>query len=185
MAPRLDLTGFDRYSIIILISNYLKGEPLSTSTYTCARALLETAPAVVQAIRVEMRAERLHELSVPQFRTLAFIGRQPGCSLSDTAEFIGMTLPSMSVLINGLVNEGLVLRQTSLLDRRRVTLNLTEAGAAVHARALEGTLAWLSHQLESLPEIDRQTVLQAMEILRPFFVVNHTAPPPVEEAVHT
>jgi len=143
---------------------------------------LDTAPAIVQAIRVEMRAERLHELSVPQFRTLAFVGRQPGCSLSDAAEFIGMTLPSMSVLINGLVNEGLVLRQTSLLDRRRVTLNLTEAGAAVHARALEGTLAWLSRQLESLSVADRQTVLSAMDILRPLFVANHTTPTPVVEA---
>lgn len=158
---------------------------MSASTYPCARALLETAPAIVQAIRMQMRAERLHELSVPQFRTLAFIGRQPGCSLSDAAEFIGMTLPSMSVLINGLVAEGLVLRQTSLLDRRRVTLNLTEAGAAVHARALEGTLAWLSLQLESLPETERQTVMEAMEILRPFFVVNHTAPVAVVETAQT
>jgi DNA-binding MarR family transcriptional regulator len=128
-----------------------------------------------------MRVERLHELSVPQFRTLAFIGRHPGCSLSDAAEFIGMTPPSMSVLINGLVEEGLVLRQTSLLDRRRVTLNLTEAGAAVHARALEGTLTWLSLQLESLLEADRQTVMRAMEILRPFFVVNYIAPASIAE----
>lgn len=158
---------------------------MSASTDTCARVVLETAPAIVQAIRVEMRAQRLHELSVPQFRTLAFIGRQPGCSLSDAAEFIGMTLPSMSVLITGLVNEGLVLRQTCLLDRRRVTLNLTEAGAAVHARALEGTLAWLSRQLEPLPEADRAIVIQAMEILRPFFVANPTAPAEVAEQTAT
>jgi DNA-binding MarR family transcriptional regulator len=131
-----------------------------------------------------MRAERLHELSVPQFRTLAFIGRHPSCSLSDAAEFIGMTLPSMSVLINGLVEEGLVLRQTSLLDRRRVTLNLTEKGAGVYARALEGTLDWLSQQLEPLPASDRQTVLRAMEILRPYFMANSDATP-VAEATHT
>jgi len=145
---------------------------LNTSTQACARALLEVAPAIVQAMRVQMRAQRLHELSVPQFRTLAFIGRHPGCSLSDAAEFIGMTLPSMSILINGLVEEGFVLRQTSLLDRRRVTLNLTEAGAGVYAHALEGTLAWLSRQLEPLAEADKQIVLRAMEILRPYFVTN-------------
>lgn len=73
----------------------------------------------MQAIRVEMRAERLHELSVPQFRTLAYIARQPGAVLR-RGGFIGMTLPSMSVLINGLVEDSLVLRQTSLLDRLRV-----------------------------------------------------------------
>lgn len=145
---------------------------MNPSAQACARALLEIAPAIVQAMRVQMRAERLHELSVPQFRTLAFIGRHPNCSLSEAAEFIGMTLPSMSVLVNGLVEEGLVLRQTSLLDRRRVTLNLTETGVGVYAHALEGTLAWLSRQLEPLAEADKQTVLHAMEILRPHFVTN-------------
>lgn len=153
---------------------------MNATSQACARALLEVAPAIVQAIRVQMRAERLHELSVPQFRTLAFIGRHPGCSLSDAAEFIGMTLPSMSVLINGLVEEGLVLRQTSLLDRRRVTLSLTEKGSGVHARALEGTLEWLSLQLDPLPADDRQTVLCAMEILRPYFVANRSALPAAE-----
>jgi DNA-binding MarR family transcriptional regulator len=156
---------------------------LSDSIQPCARAILDTAPAIVQAIRVEMRAERLHELSVPQFRTLAFVARHPGCSLSDAAEFIGMTLPSMSVLINGLVEDGLVLRQTSLLDRRRVTLTLTAAGSAIHTRSLEGTLAWLVRQLEPLAEADRQSVLHAMEVLRPLFVANSTATP-ATEAVH-
>lgn len=156
---------------------------MDASTQTCARALLEITPAIVQAIRVRMRAARLHELSVPQFRTLAFIGRHPGCSLSDAAEFIGLTLPSMSVLINGLVEAGLVLRQTSLLDRRRVTLNLTGTGASVYAHALEGTLAWLSQQLEPLPEADKQTVLRAMEILRPQFLTNTDATP-IVEATH-
>ena len=67
---------------------------METSTDRCARAILDTVPSIVQAIRVEMRLERLHDLSVPQFRTLAFIGRQPGCSLSDVADFIGPTAPS-------------------------------------------------------------------------------------------
>ena len=155
---------------------------MSDSIQQCARAILDTAPAIVQAIRVEMRAERLHELSVPQFRTLAYVARHPGCSLSDAAEFIGMTLPSMSVLINGLVEDGLVLRQTSLLDRRRVMLNLTEAGSVLHTRALDGTLAWLARQLEPLAEADRQSVLRAMEMLRPIFVANYSAIPITEVA---
>lgn len=139
---------------------------------TCARAILDTVPAIMQAIRVEMRLERMHELSVPQFRTLAYIARHPGCSLSDVADFIGLTLPSMSVLINGLVGEGLVLRESSLIDRRRVMLNLTEAGAAVHTRALNGTMAWLRERLASLSDEECQTVLQVMELLHPLFTVD-------------
>ena len=148
---------------------------MNDSIHQCARAILDTTPAIVQAMRVEMRAERLHELSVPQFRTLAFIGRHPGCSLSDVAEFIGMTLPSMSVLVNGLVEDDLVLRQPCRIDRRRVTLTLTAAGVTVHTRALDGTLAWLTRQLSPLSELDRVTVLRAMDILRPIFDASQVA----------
>lgn len=155
---------------------------METSTDRCARAILDTVPSIVQAIRVEMRMERLHDLSVPQFRTLAFIGRQPSCSLSDVAEFIGLTAPTMSVLINGLVERGLVRRETSLLDRRRVMLNLTAAGEQTHTRALDGTLAWLSRLLAPLTEDDREQVINALAVLRPIFATD--APQPVLESEH-
>lgn len=145
---------------------------MDLSTQSCARAILDTVPAIIQAIRVEMRLERMHDLSVPQFRTLAYIARHPGCSLSDVAEFIGLTLPTMSVLINGLVEGGLVLRQTSLIDRRRVMLNLTPAGDAVHNQALDGTMAWLQQLLEPLSAEECRTVVQAMEVLRPIFAAS-------------
>lgn len=148
---------------------------MNSLSQTCARAILDTVPTIMQAIRVEMRLERMHELSVPQFRTLAYIGRHPGCSLSDVADFIGLTLPSMSVLINGLVGEGLVLRESSLIDRRRVMLNLTETGAAVHMRALNGTMAWLQGRLASLSSEECQTVMQVMELLQPLFAVDYAA----------
>ena len=146
------------------------------STDRCARAILDTVPGVVQAIRVEMRLERMHDLSVPQFRTLAYIGRQPGCSLTDVAEFIGLTAPTMSVLINGLVERELVRREASLLDRRRVVLNLTDAGVQMHTRALDGTLAWLSGLLAPLAENERLLVIQAMDLLRPIFAAEATRP---------
>lgn len=149
---------------------------MEPSTKRCARAILDTVPAVVQAIRVEMRLERMHDLSVPQFRTLAYIGRQPGCSLTDVAEFIGLTAPTMSVLINGLVERGLVHRAASLLDRRRVVLSLTDAGAQMHMRALDGTLDWLAGLLAPLAEDDRLLVVKSMDLLRPIFAAETIRP---------
>lgn len=147
---------------------------MGASVEICARALLDTAPAIMQAIRVEMRQARAHELSVPQFRTLAYVARQPGCSLSAVAEFIGLTLPTMSVLVTGLVEAGFVMRQTSLIDRRRVTLTLTDGGAALYAGAYAGALEGLVHLLASLSEADQQTVERAMALLHPVFVTAST-----------
>ena len=57
----------------------------------CARRVMELIPAVMRCIRAEMRQQCRNQLSVPQFRPLAYVRRQPGVSLSEVAEHIGVT----------------------------------------------------------------------------------------------
>lgn len=142
---------------------------MDDSAQACAHAIIEVVPQVVQALRVEMRAQRSHDLSVPQFRTLAYISRHPSCSLSAAAEFIGLTLPAMSTLVNGLVEKGLVQRVVDPVDRRRVLLTVTDSGVAMHHRALGGAEAWLSGRLIALDAAQRSAILHAMEALAPLF----------------
>ena len=77
----------------------------------CARQLLDTAPQIMRFIRAEMRSHRGHDLSVPQFRTLTFVNRNPEVSLSHLADHLGLTLPSTSKLVDGLVNQKVVTRR--------------------------------------------------------------------------
>lgn len=142
---------------------------MSVTPELCAREILDVTPIVMQALRVQIRAQRQDDLSVPQFRTLAFLRRHPGSSLSAAAEFIGLTLPTMSVLIEGLVQRGFVNRTPDQLDRRRVLLTLTAEGERQHTRAVEGTAAWLVEVLEPLDEQQRRAIVEAFEILRPLF----------------
>ena len=114
---------------------------MPTTAHACAREILDVTPNIIQAIRVQMRAQHHHDLSVPQFRTLAFLSRHPGSSLSAVAEHIGLTLPTMSVLIEGLVQRGLVDRVADVRDRRRVLLTLTPEGKLLHAQALDAAAA--------------------------------------------
>ena len=142
---------------------------MPTTAHQCAREILDVTPQIIQAIRVQMRAQHQHDLSVPQFRTLTFLSRHPGSSLSAAAEHIGLTLPTMSVLIEGLVQRGLVDRVPDLRDRRRVLLTLTPEGQQLHRAAMEGAAAWLAALLEPLSEHERAAVIQALETLRPLF----------------
>ena len=135
-----------------------------------ARELLDVAPAIVRTIRTEMRAHRMAELSVPQFRTMGFLNWHAGASLSDVAEHIGLTLPTMSKLVDGLVTRRMVTRETYAGDRRRVTLQLTSRGQSTWQAARDATQAHLSKMLGTLGERDRAIVVEAMEILRPIFV---------------
>ncbi len=116
-----------------------------------------------------MRRHRASDLSVPQFRTLAYIHRHPGVSLSAVAEHIGLTLPSMSKLVDGLVARGLITREPCAKDRRRVTLGITARGRALWETAHDATLSSLADRLEPLSESERTTVIRAMHVLQHVF----------------
>ena len=148
---------------------------MNVSPDECARQVMEVAPLVMRAIRAEMRSHRTPDLSVPQFRALAFLSRHEGASLSDVAEHIGLTLPSMSKMIDGLVARSLVKRETHPDDRRRVTLALTTRGRSLFQSAHAATRACLAEQLETLSASDRAIVEQAMLILRPLLASGREA----------
>jgi DNA-binding MarR family transcriptional regulator len=120
-------------------------------------------------VRAEMRRHRAADLSVPQFRTLNFLNRQAGASLSQVAEHIGLTLPSVSLLVEGLVERKLILRNTLAADRRCVTLTLTARGQSVLEAAHGATQAALAEKLAALSPKDRIIVVQAMQALCPLF----------------
>jgi len=136
----------------------------------CAHELMDTAPQIMQLIRVEMRHGRGSVISIPQFRSLAFVQRHPDSSLSSLAEHLGLTLPSVSKLVDGLVKQKLITRQESMADRRRLTLMLTQIGASIVDSARAGAQTSLAKRLEKLSEVELETVCQAMQILRPIFV---------------
>jgi DNA-binding MarR family transcriptional regulator len=150
---------------------------MEATPQACAHEILDVTPIVIQTIRFEMRSQRLTDLTVPQFRTVAYINRHPGASLSDAAEFIGLTLSSMSILVNGLVERGLVSRETSVADRRRVSLTLTAAGKTMFDDVLERVQSRLAEMVAALSEAERAVVVQAMELLRPIFLPGSLTPP--------
>jgi DNA-binding MarR family transcriptional regulator len=135
----------------------------------CARQLLETTPQIMRSIRAEMRNHRGHDLSVPQFRTLTFINRNPEVSLSHLAAHLGLTLPSTSKLVDGLVNHKIVTRRESREDRRRLTLALTKNGADILRVARAATQNHLKDVLHELSADELSTIHRAMDLLHPLF----------------
>jgi DNA-binding MarR family transcriptional regulator len=142
---------------------------MSTSPDACAQEILEVVPTVWRAIRAELRRHRAADLSIPQFRTLAFIDHNADASLSNVAENIGLTLPSMSKIVEGLVVRKLVTRQTHATDRRRMMLALTTRGKTALQTSREATRDCLAKDLAALNGRQREIIVQAMEILRPVF----------------
>lgn len=135
----------------------------------CAREILETVPRVMRFIRAEMRRHASPQLSVPQFRVLAYLGRTPGTSLSDVAEYLGVSTPTASATVDRLVRRGLVERGQHPAERRRVVLRLTQTGKALLERVRTLTRAPITQILAALPESDLRSLGEGLAVMRRAF----------------
>jgi DNA-binding MarR family transcriptional regulator len=136
------------------------------SAEECAAEILETVPAVMGFIRAQMRCHRGPELSVPHFRALLFLRRNGGASLSALAEFLGLSLPATSRLVEGLVRKNFVVRRIPPGNRRLIALALSAAGRRTVAAARQATESRLAEVVAPLPAGERAAIGHALRTLR-------------------
>lgn len=142
---------------------------MDNSPRACANALLDIVPLIMRNIRANVRRHSGPELSVAQFRALAFLGRNDRVMLGDVANFLALTLPAASKMIDGLVAFGFATRQIDPDDRRKVILALTPAGGRKYAAAVKFTADYLAECVSSLNETERNAVARAMNALNKVF----------------
>jgi len=142
----------------------------SAGAYACAQELLDTVPLVMRIIRSHMRQHR-SGLTVPQFRTLCYVDSSTGCTLSEVADFIGLSLPAMSRLVDGLAEKGLIKRRPCLDDRRLVRLSLTPSGQSAIRGARALAQAKLAETVSRLRPVEQNSVVGAMRMVRDIFTV--------------
>ena len=140
----------------------------STEAYTCAQEVLEAVPVVMRLIRNYMRQHR-SGLTVPQFRTLCYLSSTPQSSLSDAADFIGLSLPAMSRMVDGLVDKGLIDRRTCQNDRRHVRLSLTPLGEITVAESRQLAQQQLAAVVGQLTPQEQREVAATMRLVREIF----------------
>jgi DNA-binding MarR family transcriptional regulator len=135
----------------------------------CAAEIMDVIPVVMRRIRMEMRSQRMPNVSVPQLRALIYLYRNEGASLSGVADHVGLELPSMSKTIDALVGRGLVIRRVSPSDRRCASLRLSARGRAELKRARSTTEAHLAQALSALTPGQQGAIIEALEDLRRVF----------------
>ncbi len=135
----------------------------------CAARVMETIPLVMRAIRSDMRVQGSTTLSVPQFRTLAFLDRNPGASLSELAEHLGVTRATASATIERLVQRNFVHRNNHPQERRRIVLKLTEAGEHHLQQARVQTRTHIADLFNHLTEAQILQVEEGLALLKQVF----------------
>ncbi|MBW4444670.1 MAG: MarR family transcriptional regulator [Plectolyngbya sp. WJT66-NPBG17] len=144
----------------------------------CAARVMETIPLMMRFIRKDMREQNKTFMSVPQFRTLAFVDRHPGASLSDLAEHLGVTRATASTTVERLVQDELVLREENPEERRRVLLTLTKTGKQRLQKTRETTRNHIAEFLATLPEEQISQIEAGLFLLKEVFEPTEFTLPP-------
>lgn len=89
----------------------------------------------LQQISISVFSDRMrglgHDLTAPQFATLAVLSRAPGIDQATLAGLIAHDRPTIGGVVERLEAKGLVTRHQNEKDRRAKVLALTDAGATL------------------------------------------------------
>lgn len=104
-------------------------------------------------------------VTMAQCHALVEIGRAGNISLNELAELLNLESSSMSRTVNNLVNNGMVKRDIDPLDRRYVTITLTESGNELFRNIEERMNSYFEKVYFGLPIDKREQVLESLNIL--------------------
>lgn len=106
------------------------------------------------------------ELPVAQARLLAAIEDQGAARISDLAALDHCSQPTMTTQVRRLEDAGLVSRTADPADARAVLISITAKGVRVLASVRADRSAALDPYLERLDATDRQTLADAVRVMR-------------------
>lgn len=108
-------------------------------------------------------ASPLFQMPLAQMETLRFIGEREPVSMKAVADFLAITPPSATVMVNNLVNLGYAKRSTGVEDRRVISLVLTKKGRQV----LNRTVAERCRKMQKLlGRLNRKEQFLLLNLLR-------------------
>jgi len=96
------------------------------------------------------------DISLPQYRMLVFLAEGGPAAASALAGKLGVSRPSVTALVDGMVARGWVERSADPVDRRRVAHGVTDAGLLALARADEVVETRLAELARSIPDDERR-----------------------------
>jgi DNA-binding MarR family transcriptional regulator len=106
------------------------------------------------------------ELPYAQARLLSTIEDQGAARISDLAAFDHCSQPTMTTQVRRLEEAALVSRVTDPADARAVLISITAKGREVLARVRADRSAVVDPYLERLDPADRQTLSDAVDVMR-------------------
>lgn len=126
---------------------------------------------VLVALRRIMRATDLYSktlsktsgLTSPQLIILQFVREHPSCAPSAVAKAVSLSQATVTTIIDRLEARGLILREKGVIDKRTVSLSLTEAGQQLIAQAPRPLQEEFLRQFDSLHDWEQAAIISSLQ----------------------
>ena len=147
---------------------------MSSADLECASLILATFPRAMRTLAHDMRSMQPGQCTMPQYRILGYLYFHGSDSMGRLAERHSVTLPTMTKMVAGLVERGLVERQVDELDRRVVRLHLTGAGQSVFETMNEQVRERLAAIVAQMNEPDRAALIAGLRAFHRIIAAEET-----------
>src|SRR5215469_7081297 len=105
------------------------------------------------------------ELTIGQLKVIMILAGHPGMTISQLAESLSIGKPSTSILVDRLVQQGLLQRTEDEADRRRTLVTLTAAGNDLTTRLHQGNIERMVQWYSALAPDDLAALRRGLEAL--------------------
>jgi len=121
--------------------------------------------AAIRLLRMARRQDASSGLSAPRLSALSVIVFAGPLSLAELAAEEQVRAPTMTRIVEALVQAGLVTRETDRRDRRAVRIEATEQGRAVLEAGRLRRVEAISERLSGLAESERRALERGVELI--------------------
>lgn len=108
------------------------------------------------------KCEALGELSIPQYHTIMVVRTRGQITMTELSDQLGVSPPSASAMVDRLVSKGILIREHSLKDRRKVVVRISPE-ALKDIEGVEDTI--LRSFVELVEKIGPETTRKWCEVL--------------------
>jgi DNA-binding MarR family transcriptional regulator len=137
-----------------------------TARATAVESVIAGYEALMQHLADRHAPEFLEiDITMPQAKLLYLLGASGELHMSDLVQRLGVSLSTVSGLVDRVVDHGLATRREDALDRRQVVVGLTPAGATFIDRFRELNARQMRELLDDLDDTELGHLRSALTAL--------------------
>lgn len=131
--------------------------------------LVDTYHIIEQVEEQAVKNTKSMDLSISELHFLEAVGRDQGKTVSDIAQSLNVTLPSVTNAVNKLVKKGYVTKEKGAADGRTVWVTLTRLGKKMCAAHRYFHAQMVRNISTEFSDAEKEQVLELMYKLNRFF----------------